>query len=355
MTRNLDQVSGLVMGLHHITLVTTNQEVNRRFCTEILGLKRVKLTVNQDDPLHRHLFYADDKGTTGSAITFFEWPELPRGRIGLGSPHHLAYSVPEPSALGKWKAWLTTNGVPSSGPYAREGRVSLYLRDPDGVVVELTSPSKNAGSESVLSDSVPDVHRIESDMKLTTFNHASPITSDQQLTGKFLNKFVGIEKTYSKPNPDQLGADIVSFGNQEKPDFLRYLSYPSIQDGVVGRGNIHHVALAVEEDEDQLKIMRRMNEVGMDNSGIVDRFWFKSLYFRDPDGNLLEIATKRPGYTADEKPEQLGTSLVLPAWLEPKRQTIETYLKETDRKNSSNWPPSDYPKIECPPESLVQI
>jgi glyoxalase family protein len=101
------RLEGVVSGLHHITLVTSNQEMNRRFYTEVLGLRRVKYTVNQDDVFHRHLFYADEKGTTGSAITFFEWPELPRGKIGLGSPHHLAYSVSKIDAVPKWKAWLT--------------------------------------------------------------------------------------------------------------------------------------------------------------------------------------------------------------------------------------------------------
>ena len=106
------QLEGIVIGLHHITLVTSNQEVNRKFYTEVMGLRRVKLTVNQDDIFHRHLFYADEKGTTGSAITFFEWPDLPKGLIGLGSPHHLAFSVINIHALPKWKAWLISKGFP---------------------------------------------------------------------------------------------------------------------------------------------------------------------------------------------------------------------------------------------------
>src|SRR5271169_6127434 len=119
-------LDGLVQGLHHITLVTSNQEVNRRFYTEVLGLRRVKLSVNQDDIFHRHLFYADDMGTTGSAITFFEWPDLPRGQIGLGSPHHLAYTAPSVDSLVKWKAWLHSRGVSVVGPIVRGDRVSLY-------------------------------------------------------------------------------------------------------------------------------------------------------------------------------------------------------------------------------------
>src|SRR5689334_8096996 len=141
MAKITEPYEDLIKGLHHITLVTSNQEVNRRFYTEVLGLRRVKYTVNQDDVFHRHLFYADEKGTTGSAITFFEWPDLPGGQVGLGSPHHLAYSVSKIDVLPEWKAWLASQGVSVTGPYARGGRVSLYMRDPDGVNIEITHPN----------------------------------------------------------------------------------------------------------------------------------------------------------------------------------------------------------------------
>jgi glyoxalase family protein len=118
---SVDALNGLVQGLHHITLVTANQEANRRFYTELLGLRRVKLTVNQDDVFHRHLFYADDKGSTGSAITFFEWPELPRGYVGISSAHHLSYTVPSLAAIPRWVSWLESKGVPVVGPLARDG------------------------------------------------------------------------------------------------------------------------------------------------------------------------------------------------------------------------------------------
>ncbi|MCL5067982.1 MAG: VOC family protein, partial [Thaumarchaeota archaeon] len=235
----MSSVQGLVKGLHHITLVTSNQEVNRRFYTEVLGLRRVKLTVNQDDIYHRHLFYADNKGTTGSAITFFEWPDLPKGRVGLGSPHHLAYNA-NLDSLPKWKAWLASQNVPASGPFVRNGRVSLYLSDPDGVTVEIAAVHTESASEGYIRESdqhLPDVHEISLDMRLSTFNHASPVTSDPNLTSRFFDKLLGLAKSSTSPNPDQSSASILGLGNEESPEFLRYLHPPQPREGFVGIGN----------------------------------------------------------------------------------------------------------------------
>ncbi len=347
-----EKLQGLVKSLHHITLVTSNQELNRRFYIDVLGLRRVKYTVNQDDVYHRHLFYADEKGTTGSAITFFEWPELPNGLIGLGSPHHLAYSISSYDAIPKWKAWLNRQGVSVAGPYSRDGRISLYLRDPDGVNIEITYPNNEVSPDYLKEQdkNLPSVNEITKDMRLVKFNHASPISYDSDETALFFDKLLGLN-AFTKPNPDQLGTAIASIGNDDQPDFLRYIVSDDAAKGFVGRGNIHHIALAVESDEDQRKIETRLNDLGIRHSGVIDRFWFHSIYFRDPDGNLLEIATKGPGYTRDETFEKLGTSLILPPWEETQRSEIEKALKEADSKNPVTWPPK-YPKVLSPPESI---
>jgi glyoxalase family protein len=235
-------------------------------------------------------------------------------------------------------------------------RISLYLRDPDGVLIEITSPNNNGVSPDYVSElfrELPVIEEIGREMRLEKFDHASPITSDPELTVRFFDKFVGLRNSFTRPNPDEVKTSIVAVGNRERPDFLRYLATSNARDGYVGTGSIHHIAMAVEDDRDQRKIMDRLNAVGFQNSGVIDRFWFKSLYFRDPDGNLLEIATKGPGYGADEPLEKLGTRLVLPPWLEPRRTDIETHLEETDRANSGRWPPS-YPIITSSPESLTQ-
>ncbi len=341
--------------MHHITLVTSNQEVNRRFYTEVLGLRRVKYTVNQDDIFHRHLFYADEKGTTGSAITFFEWPELQRGRIGLGSPHHLAYSVGKVDALPMWKAWLMSQGVSVNGPYGRDDRVSLYLKDPDGVNIEITHPNDGELSQGYLEEldkNLPTIGEIRPEMRLVKFNHATPIADDPNITVKFFDKTLGLKNAFTKENPDQPGTSILAIGNEEQPDFLRYITSDAATRGLVGIGNVHHIAMAVADDGEQLKILKKLEELGIRNSGIIDRFWFHSLYFRDPHGNLLEIATKGPGYTRDEPLEKLGMSLILPPWEESRRNEIEKFLNETDNKNPIRWPPA-YPSIRSPPESII--
>jgi len=345
-------ISGLVQGLHHISLVTSDQELNRRFYTEVLGLRRVKLSVNQDDPVHRHLFYADEKGTTGTAITFFEWPELPRGYVGLGSPHHLAYSVKSVDSLPKWATWLRSRGVSVAGPFPRDDKVSLYLRDPDGVLVEITAKNQDRVSVDYLrSLEGTEVKEVTGDMKLVKFDHASPLSSDSQVTRKFLETFVGLEGFSEHANPDQEGTSLAEVGSGDNPGFLKYLVSPGASTGAVGKGNIHHIAVAVEEEEDQLRIKRKLDDAGVRNSGVIDRFWFKSLYFRDPDYNLLEIATKKPGYGVDEPLEKLGTSLVLPQWLEGSRPKIEAALRQTDLQGSRIWPPK-YEPVPSPPETL---
>ena len=345
---------GPVQGLHHITLVTSNEEVNRRFYTEVLGLRRVKLTVNQDDIHHRHLFYANDKGTTGSAITFFEWPHLPPGKVGLGSPHHLSYSTRKFDVLPKWMSWLQKNRVSVEGPFVRDDRTSIYLRDPDGVTVEITATTGGEVSQEYAAETFrefPATNSISEDMKLTSFHHASPLTYDLEVTTKFFDKFLGLSNFFTIPNPDQPGTKILGVGASDKPGFLRYLAPTKPHDGRIGQGSVHHIAMAVEDDEAQQMVLKRLNSVGVENSGIIDRFWFHSLYFRDPDGNLLEVATKNPGYVVDEPAEKLGTSLVLPKWIEPRRAEIEESLRRLDTGNRGSWPPN-YPQLSGPPEAF---
>jgi glyoxalase family protein len=190
-------------------------------------------------------------------------------------------------------------------------------------------------------------------MKLTSFDHASPVTLNPEVTVRFLEKLLGLKNSFKRTNPDQKDTTIVGVGNEDRPDFLRYLASSKAPLGEVGTGSVHHIAMCVEDENAQQRIFRQLNSSNVHNSGVIDRFWFKSLYFRDPDGNLLEIATKGPGYSADEPAEKLGSRLVLAPWLEPRRREIEGALDELDAGNARSWPPA-YPKVTSPPETLSE-
>ena len=218
--------------------------------------------------------------------------------------------------------------------------------------IEITYPNSEVTPDYMKEQdkNLPVVSEITQEMRLLKFDHATPISFDSDETALFFDKTLGLN-SFAKPNPDQLGTAIEAIGNEDQSDFLRYIVSDEATTGFVGKGNVHHIAMAVESDEDQKKIESRLNDLGIRHSGVIDRFWFHSLYFRDPHGNLLEIATKGPGYTRDEPLEKLGTSLILPPWEESQRGEIERALKETDSNNPLKWPPK-YPSVLSPPESI---
>ncbi|MEM4189033.1 MAG: VOC family protein [Candidatus Caldarchaeum sp.] len=338
----------LVHGLHHITLVASNYRVNYRFYTDVLGLRQVKLSVNQDDIYHRHAFYANPDKPTGSAITFFEWPDLPHGFAGLGSPHHLAYRVKSVEALAKWFRWLQRNGVKTTSPHLYGGLVSIYFRDPDNALLELTTANEGFDHEYVreVFHASKNVEAVDADMRIMWFDHATPLVLNADVLKRFLEKFLQLKEAEIIKDVD--GRVWLTVKNNEDV-YLRYVVNPSAEYGYVGHGSIHHIALSTMSEEDQRTILRRLNMAYVNNSGIVDRFWFRSLYFRDPFGNLMEVATVGPGYDVDEPRESLGSRLVLPPWLEPVRNEIERRLAEQDAKNASSWPPV-YAGVPEPPE-----
>jgi len=335
----------LVEGLHHITLVASKERANKWFYTEVLGLRRVKLTVNQDDIFHRHIFYGDEAGASGSVVTFFEWPHLPRGVAGLGSPHHFAYTIRSLDSLHKWVSWLRRREVPVSGPHLFAGRASIYFRDPDGALVELTVQAEGDVKPDYLSEAFAEevsVDKITPDMRVKLLDHVSPIASDPVVLERFLAKALGLRRVKRYENPHDRASVILCYGADDA-DFLRYIVKPSARPGFVGVGSIHHVAVKVGGEEEQRSVMEALDSMGVRHSGVIDRFWFKSLYFRDPFGNLLEVATEGPGYTADEPHESLGSRLALPPWLEKERKSIEASLRLLDEQYPARWPPI------CPP------
>ena len=344
-------MSPLVRGLHHITLITRNYPVNRWFYTKIMGMHVVKYSVNQDDPLHRHIFYSPPGAELGGAITFFEYADAGEAEPGVGVHHHLAYRVGSIDELARLAAWLRYNRVPFRGPVEYSGRVSVYFRDPDGSRLEVSVPTVERGLASYLAEEVERVGVIDDPSRVPSlgpFDHASPVTRDPLLVERFMEKVLGLSIVFREKSPGSPETAIIGVGYGGEA-FLFYLYSPRARPGIMGHGGIHNVALTAEP-EIQVEVMRRLDRMGWRHSGLVDRVWFRSLYFRDPEGNLIEVATPGPGYDVDE-PLGRGQRLVLPPWLEPYRGQIEEHLKRLDSSRTPEIPPRypDEPEI---PESV---
>jgi glyoxalase family protein len=343
-------------GIHHITLVSGNAELNARFYVNTLGLAFVKKTVNFDRPDTYHLYFGDPTGTPGTLVTFFEWPHAPRGRIGVGSTHHFALTVETPEAQLKWKRRLQDAGVHVTGPYDRRAFRSIYFTDPDGVILEIATrgPGWEAtqnGQEiyvpprelqapyrdeaAIAARTWPEpVPQITPDMALSGLHHISALASDIQRTDAFYREVLNMPLLRKSVNYDEPamphwywgvdggkpGTIVTYFGMDYLPSSSRPIS------GQIGRGLTHHFAFEVGSDEAQHFWQERLRENGLDVTPVLDRKYFRSIYFHDPDGHILEIATTHPGFLIDQPVERLGKDLALPDWLEPERRAIEARL-----------------------------
>ena len=355
-----------ITGLHHITLVTADAQRNVDFYTRVLGLRLVKTTVNFDDPSSYHLYYADATGTPGSVITFFEWPRAPRGRPGVGGTHHVALRTSDRDALLRWKRRLSDLGVKVRGPYDRHYFTSIYFRDPDGTILEiatdgpgmhideptgvpgvaeLTPPAalvRGARDEDVIAATTwPEpVPTIDAAMSLTRgMHHISATASDLGRTDAFLQGLLGLSLVKRTGNFDDPDMPHWTWGTADaRPGTLvTYfgVSSPTAKRSVMGAGQTHHYALAVPDDAAQAEVFERLQRAGVPVSPVQDRVYFRSIYTRDPDGHIVEIATAIPGFLIDEPVETTGRALRLPPWLEAHRARIADGLTPLD---APSWP-----------------
>jgi glyoxalase family protein len=331
-------------GLHHITAITSDASSAVNFYTRVLGLRLVKKTVNFDDPSSYHLYFGDEKGSPGTLITFFDWGKgIGYGQVGAGVVHHLAFTTRDQDSLANWKTWLEQNDVSVLGPFDRGSFKSLYFRDPDGLILEIASPgngkdySDASHSELLLKfgngtssgkATAPRVRGISVEMKLQGLHHVTALTYGSSQTREF---FSGILKLGSvKENPrGSLGAVQQIFGLEggRPGSMISFVESPVAPHGTVGVGTVHHIAFAVEDEDAQLKWRERLLARGVHVTPVLDRKYFKSIYFREPNGVLLELATIPPGFGVDEPMETLGRSLTLPDWLESRRLAIEASLE----------------------------
>jgi glyoxalase family protein len=346
-----------ILGLHHITLVSSDAQRTLDFYTGVLGLRLVKKTVNFDDPGAYHLYFGNRTGRPGTAITFFEWKGLPKGRPGIGGTHHLALQVADYDGLLAWKRRLIDLGLSVTGPYDRNYFKSIYFNDPDGMILEIATRGpgwtvdeapenlgtqvlppplemtvRNRDEERIRAEIWPEpVPAITPQISLDGgMHHITVIGSSIARTHAFFGDLLGmrlLKRTTNFDDPksahwywgvgDGAPGTLITYFERD-PD-----KEPRVRMGV---GQTHHFALAVKDEETQLAWREKLLSAGLRVSPVMDRVYFKSIYTNDPDGHIVELATLGPGFLADETVEELGSGLQLPPWLEERRGEIEKNL-----------------------------
>lgn len=347
-----------IRGLHHITAICGDAQRTVDFYCGVLGLRLVKTTVNFDDPGSYHLYFGDDTGSPGTAITFFEWPGAPRGRTGIGGTHHLALQVKDRDGLLRWKRRLQDLGLSPVGPYDRRYFESIYFNDPDGLILEIATVGPGWTVDETLAalgeivqvpprallkgqrDEVaiaaqtwPEpVPGITPEMSLRAgMHHITAISSDLERTDAFLRGVLGLRRVKQTANFDLPSEGHWYWGDDGgRPGTL--ITYfgadrSTVRRAQMGAGLTHHYAFAVENDDAQSWFRDRLLERHQAASPVMDRVYFRSVYSRDPDGHIVELATAGPGFLVDESPAALGSGLQLPPWLERERSTIAGGLK----------------------------
>ena len=300
-------------GIHHVTAIGGEPQRNVDFYMGMLGLRLVKKTVNFDDPGTYHLYYGDGAGNPGSIMTFFPWAGAPRGRIGSGQLTVTSFSIPATS-LGYWTERLVEGGVCFEKPEDRLGETVLRFPDPDGLRLELVTAADD-GREGSSDGPAPAEHAVRG------FHHVVLTVADPSRTAKLMTDTLGFRQIGEAEGRTRYEAGEGGPGNTV--DLSDGTGFPR---GTMGVGTVHHVAFRVPDDETQLALREEVAALGYNVTPVLDRNYFRSIYFREPGGVLFEIATDPPGFTADEDVEHLGENLKLPPWLEPQREQLEEAL-----------------------------
>jgi glyoxalase family protein len=303
-----------VNGLHHITAISGPAQENLDFYAGVLGMRLVKRSVNQDDPGTYHLFYADAEGNPGSDLTFFPWAQMAPPRLGHGLAHEVALEVPAGS-LTYWGPRLEKYGVPIGAIETRFGDRVLPLVDPHGLKVALVEPARTPTRHFTPWDGGP----VPGERQVRGLYGAQIWERDIAPTENFLQNVLGFKRIGSENGWTRYGFDQVAgvIDLREAPDERR---------GAWGVGSVHHLAWRVDDDRHQHAVRDQVNNAGANATPVIDRFWFKSVYFKEPGGVLFELATDGPGFAVDEDPRHLGETLVLPPFLDGYRSEIEKVL-----------------------------
>ena len=301
-------------GLHHITAIASDARKNVDFYTRVLGQRFVKKSVNQDDPGTYHLYYGDNTGSPGSALTFFPWIGIRRGRPGQGQAFATGFSVPA-GALEFWQQRLARLKVDTSPVESRYNEQVLPLLDPDGLRLELVFTAEPDARTPAPRPDVPTAHAIRG-FHNATLAIAAPAATVALLTGAMGYRVAAQAGPRTR----------YTVGAGGPGSYVDILSDPKLPSGLSGAGTVHHIAFRVADDAAHRAAHAQLQALGVSVSPIIDRAYFKSIYYREPGGVLFEIATDQPGFAIDEPVETLGTTLSLPPRLEPHRAEIEAAL-----------------------------
>ena len=305
-----------VSGIHHITAIAGDPQENLDFYTGVLGLRLVKQSINQDAPDTYHLFFADAEGHPGTDLTFFPWPQMAPGRHGAGVWGEVAFAVPRGS-LDYWEERLRELNVPVGARETRFGESALPFADPHGMRLAMNESAIHAGQDFTPWNrgGVPEEHQIRAlgAVRLTV--------RGPEATVAFLAGAYGFRETARDGHWTRH-----TVGDGAGGQRIDIRVDPSAPRGAWGTGSVHHVAFRVADEAEELTVRGQIVQAGGAPTEVIDRFWFKSVYVREPSGVLCEIATDGPGFSVDEDPARLGESLVLPPWHEPHRERIEAGL-----------------------------
>lgn len=294
-------------GIHHITAITGDAPRNVDFYTRVLGLRMTAKTVNQDDPSVYHLFYGDENAQPGADLTFFEYPGAVPGRPGAGMVHRIVWRVASAEAIDFWAARLGDDGVETE----RLDDGSLLFADPEGLAHELVVD--DSGDEPLIAEH-PEIPAV---LALQGFEGVRAYSARPEGSAIVLEKLMGAERREAEAGTFELRGE-------RRGGWIAWDDAPDAP-GRQSAGTVHHIAWATT-DADMQAWIDRVTSAGIPNSGYVDRHYFHSLYFREPGGVLYELATREPGFTVDGPVEELGTKLILPPFLEPRREQIAARL-----------------------------
>lgn len=305
-----------VRGIHHVTAIAGPAQENLDFYAGVLGMRLVKKSVNQDDPNTYHLFYADAEGHPGTDLTFFPWAQMAPAREGHGLSSEVSLAVP-PGSLHFWSGRLQRYGAAMGPTEVRFGQDTLPVVDPHGLRIALVESEDSSGRAFTPWDGSP----VPVEHQIRGLESARMVERDLVVTTAFLSGAMGFSHLGTENGWHRYGV-----GGGKSGSYVDLREMPTASRGAWGVGSIHHLAWRVDDEAHQHEVRARVSENGAHPTPVIDRFWFKSVYFKEPGGVLFELATEGPGFAVDEDQAHLGESLLLPPWLEPERAAIEAAL-----------------------------